>query len=55
MIDEYWEKHFSHMHWVKEIGKHINEDNSLNIIRFALSYTLQSIRAGENLDRFKWR
>lgn len=44
----------THSHWVKEIGKYTNEANFDNIIKFALSYTLQSLRAGEDINRFKW-
>ena len=47
-------KKFSHSHWVKEIGKYIEEDNFENIIKFSLSYTLQSLRANEDIRRFQW-
>lgn len=44
--------------WVKEIKKYIdNEDFEYNeefIIKFCLSYTLQSLRNGEDLKRFRW-
>lgn len=46
---------FSHIRWVKEIGDMIDENNTRNIIIFSLSYTLQSLRAEEDFDRFKWR
>ena len=45
----------SHNRWIKEIGKYIDEENEDFIVRFALSYTLQSLRAGEDMHRFKWR
>lgn len=54
MTDQDLMKNFSHVHWIKEIGEFLHEDNPHNIIKFSLAYTLQSIRAGENLDRFKW-
>lgn len=47
-------KNFSHVHWIKEIGEYIYEDDPNNIIKFSLAYTLQSLRAGEDIDRFKW-
>lgn len=44
--------------WIKEIKKHIdNEDFEYNeefIIKFCLSYTLQSLKNGEDLKRFRW-
>lgn len=44
--------------WIKEIKKYIdNEDFEYNeefIIKFCLSYTLQSLRNGEDLKRFRW-
>lgn len=47
-------KNFSHVHWIKKIGEYIYEDDPNNIIKFSLAYTLQSLRAGEDIDRFKW-
>lgn len=47
-------KKFSHTHWITKIGEYINEDNADNIIKFALSYTLQSLRAQEDIHRFQW-
>lgn len=47
-------KDFSHLRWVKRIGQIIEEDDTRNIVIFALSYTLQSLRANEDFDRFKW-
>ena len=47
-------ENFSHVRWVREIGDFLKEDDFHNIVKFSLAYTLQSIRAGENLDRFKW-
>ena len=46
---------FSHLRWVKRIGKLIEEDDTRNIIIFCLSYTLQSLRAKEDFNRFKWK
>lgn len=40
--------------WVKEVNKYIKRDKEEDVIRFCLAYTLQSLRAGEDLDRFKW-
>ena len=44
----------SHQHWIKEIKKYRGDYSDDEIIKFALSYTLQSLRAGENMERFKW-
>jgi len=46
---------FSHNHWIREIKKYTGETNDDNVIKFALSYTLQSLRNSENLQRFKWQ
>lgn len=46
---------FSHVRWVKKIGDMIGEDDTRNIIIFSLSYTLQSLKAGDNFNRFKWK
>lgn len=48
-------ENFSHSHWIKEIAKYTDEENYENIIKFSLSYTLQSLRAKEDFNRFKWR
>ena len=39
--------------WIKEIGEHIDEEDTWNIIQFALSFTLQACRHNET-DRYKW-
>jgi len=46
---------FSHNHWIKEIGKYTGEKNYENIIKFSLSYTLQSLKQNEDFNRFKWK
>lgn len=46
--------------WIKQIKKYVektNEDFEYNeefIIKLCLSYTLQSLRNGEDLKRFQW-
>lgn len=45
----------SHNHWIKEIKKYKKELTDEEIIKFSLSYTLQSLRANENMERFKWK
>ena len=44
--------------WIKEIKEYVdNEDFEYNeefIIKLCLSYTLQSLRNGEDLKRFQW-
>ena len=44
----------SHNHWVKEIQKYKSDLTDEEVVKFALSYTLQSLRHGENMNRFKW-
>lgn len=41
--------------WLNEIKKYIKNDNDIQVMKFCLSYTLQSLRAGEDFNRFKWR
>jgi len=43
-----------HNNWVAEIKKYIDVENEVDVVKFALSYTLQSLRAGENIYRFRW-
>ena len=45
----------SHQRWIKEINKYINNQTDEQVVKFALSYTLQSLRANENMERFKWK
>ena len=45
----------SHQRWIDEIQKYRGDYTSEQIIKFSLAYTLQSLRNGENIDRFKWR
>ena len=46
--------------WIKQIKNYVEktnegfEYNEEFIIKFCLSYTLQSLRNGENLKRFRW-
>ena len=47
-------EYIDHNNWVGEIKKYINVDDEINVVKFALSYTLQSLRAGEDINRFKW-
>ena len=46
----------SHSHWVREISQIIDEDDMDNVVKFALSYTLQSLRYNKDevFTRFKW-
>lgn len=46
----------SHNHWVREISEIIDEDNMDNVVKFALSYTLQSLKHNKDevFTRFKW-
>ncbi len=45
----------SHNHWIKEIRKYVSDKTDEEIIKFSLSYTLQSLREKEDFNRFKWR
>lgn len=41
-------KDFSY-HWIKDMGQYIGDINPQNIIKFALSYTLQFLRYSEDM------
>ena len=43
-----------HSKWIDEIGYYINKTDDVDIIKFALGYTLQSLRANEDIHRFRW-
>lgn len=48
---------FSHYHWINEIRRLLKNGNNVSdedIVKFSLSYTLQSLKYGEDFDRFKW-
>ena len=40
--------------WINEIKKYDNTKSDKDIMKFALAYTLQSLRNNENMNRFKW-
>lgn len=40
--------------WINQINEYVTLDDDKYIIKFALAYTLQSLRSGVDLDRFKW-
>ena len=46
----------SYNHWIKEISEIIDEDDIGNVVKFALSYTLQSLRYNKDevFNKFKW-
>ena len=46
----------SHQNWIREISKIIDDEDPNNVVRFALSYTLQSLRHNreEVFTKFKW-
>ena len=46
------EEHFER--WINEIDVYLHLDNPTNVLKFSLAYTLQSLRHGEDLKRFKW-
>ena len=47
----------SHNHWIIEISEIIDEDDMDNVVKFALSYTLQSLKHNKDevFNRFKWK
>jgi len=47
----------SHQRWIDEISVIIDEDNIDNVVKFALSYTLQSLRCNKDevFTKFKWK
>jgi len=47
----------SHQKWIDEISIIIDEDNVDNVVKFALSYTLQSLKHNKDevFNKFKWK
>lgn len=43
-----------HNNWLSEINKYIGEMSYDEIILYCVSYTLQSLRNNEDMERFKW-
>lgn len=45
-----------HRHWIDELRQYDEMKNKTDreVMIYALSYTLQSFRYNENMDRFKW-
>lgn len=40
--------------WIDEIKPYLDTKLDAIVLKYALSYTLQSLRNNENMDRFKW-
>lgn len=40
--------------WIDELKPYVNAESDKIVLKFALSYTLQSFRNGEDMNRFKW-
>ena len=40
--------------WIREIQDYIDIDDEY-VVKLALGYLLQSLRNGEDINRFKWR
>lgn len=40
--------------WIDEIKLYLDTELDAVVLKYALSYTLQSLRNNENMDRFKW-
>ena len=40
--------------WIDEIKPYLNTESNAEVLKYALSHTLQSLRNNENMDRFKW-
>lgn len=43
-----------HHKWVEDLHSYLPNQSDESIIEYCLSYTLQSLRNGEDMDRFKW-
>lgn len=41
--------------WLNEIKKYTGHSSDVLCLKFCLSYTLQSLRYGEDFNRFKWK
>ena len=41
--------------WIDEIDEYVQLNDADLIIKMSLSYTLQSLRHGEDIKRFQWR
>ena len=44
-----------HNHWVKELRNYLPNQSDKDILKYCMSYTLQSFRNGEKMDRFRWK
>ena len=44
----------SHQRWINEIRNYLGDYSDEEIIKCSLSYTLQSLRAKEDFNKFKW-
>lgn len=40
--------------WINEIKAYLGTESDAVVLKYALSYTLQSLRNNEDMDRFKW-
>lgn len=40
--------------WIDEIKPYLSTELDAIVLKYALSYTLQSLRNNENMNRFKW-
>ena len=40
--------------WIKEIQKYLDLDEEY-VTKYAIGYLLQSLRNGEDMERFKWK
>ena len=41
--------------WIRQIKEYTGETDDSNFIQYCLSYTLQSLKNKENMERFKWK
>lgn len=44
----------THNKWIEELHSYLPEHSDKDIIKYCLSYTLQSFRSRQNMDKFKW-
>lgn len=43
-----------HQHWIERLSNYLPNRSDKDIIKYCMSYTLQSFRYEEDMNRFKW-
>lgn len=44
----------SHKQWIEEIKKYLTDYSDEDIVKYSLSFTLQSLRNNIDMSMFKW-